>query len=124
MKRLRDVAVKHLYLYALLPPILAAILWITLPLAVLPHVEGLPHTLVLIAACVVSYFLLKAFLIGLVLVYKAFAPMSLRRSCRFTPTCSTYMIMAINKYGILIGVAKGLHRLFRCKPPNGGVDYP
>jgi putative membrane protein insertion efficiency factor len=45
-------------------------------------------------------------------------------SCRFTPTCSTYMIMAINKYGLLIGLFKGIRRLLRCKPPNGGEDYP
>ena len=60
----------------------------------------------------------------MVLAYKAFAPLSLRSRCRFTPTCSTYMIMAINKYGLFIGVGKGIGRVLRCKPPNGGVDYP
>ena len=57
-------------------------------------------------------------------MYKAFAPMSIRNRCRFEPTCSTYMIMAIIKYGLFIGVIKGIKRLFRCKPPNGGVDLP
>lgn len=50
--------------------------------------------------------------------------MSMRDSCRFIPTCSTYMIMAINKYGLIIGIIKGIKRLIRCKPPNGGIDYP
>jgi len=59
-----------------------------------------------------------------VLVYKAFAPIDVRRQCRFTPTCSTYMIMAVKKYGIIIGIIKGIRRILRCKPPNGGVDYP
>lgn len=70
------------------------------------------------------YFLLKYHAIGCVLMYKAFAPMSLRDRCRFEPSCSTYMIMAINKYGLFRGVVKGLKRIRRCHPPNGGVDYP
>ncbi|MBQ3572358.1 MAG: membrane protein insertion efficiency factor YidD [Clostridia bacterium] len=73
---------------------------------------------------IISYFLLKRSVIGAVLIYKAFAPMSVRDRCRFTPTCSTYMIMAINKYGLFRGVFKGIGRLLRCKPPNGGEDYP
>ena len=73
---------------------------------------------------IISYPLLKKFAIGLVLLYKAFAPMSLRKQCRFEPSCSTYMVMAINKYGLFIGVYKGIRRITRCCPPNGGVDYP
>ena len=57
-------------------------------------------------------------------MYKAFAPMEMRDRCRFVPTCSTYMIMAIKKYGIIRGVIKGIKRIRRCVPPNGGVDYP
>jgi putative component of membrane protein insertase Oxa1/YidC/SpoIIIJ protein YidD len=66
----------------------------------------------------------KRFLIGMVLMYKAFAPYSIRGQCRFEPSCSTYMFMALQKYGILIGVTKGICRICRCKPPYGGVDYP
>ncbi len=124
MKQLRDVAVKHLFTYALLPPVLAAILWISLSRLVLPRVGGVPRVLILVVAGVASYYLLKYFAVGLVLVYKAFAPMEVRNSCRFTPTCSTYMIMAINKYGLFFGVLKGFRRLLRCRPPNGGIDYP
>ncbi|MBR2321751.1 MAG: membrane protein insertion efficiency factor YidD [Clostridia bacterium] len=75
-------------------------------------------------AGVISYFLLKRFVIGLVLLYKVCAPMEVRGRCRFEPTCSTYMIMAILKYGLVYGVFKGIRRVLRCKPPNGGVDYP
>ena len=73
---------------------------------------------------VATYFLLKRFAIGLVLAYKAFAPLEVRARCRFTPTCSTYMIIAIKKSGLIFGVIKGIRRLRLCKPPNGGVDYP
>ncbi len=47
-----------------------------------------------------------------------------RLRCVFEPSCSEYMILAIQKYGWLRGVIKGIKRLLRCHPPNGGVDYP
>jgi putative membrane protein insertion efficiency factor len=46
-------------------------------------------------------------------------------SCRFTPTCSQYMILAIEKYGPIRGVWKGLWRIMRCHPFHpGGFDPP
>ena len=46
-------------------------------------------------------------------------------ACRFEPTCSEYMILAIEKYGLLVGVAKGIWRILRCNPLGGhGIDYP
>ncbi|MCL2062189.1 MAG: membrane protein insertion efficiency factor YidD [Firmicutes bacterium] len=57
-------------------------------------------------------------------LYQRFARDMLRMSCRFTPTCSQYMILAIKKYGWRRGVLKGIKRLARCKYPNGGEDYP
>ena len=47
-----------------------------------------------------------------------------RGSCRFNPTCSQYMILAIQKYGMLIGVSKGIQRLLKCHPysKHQGVD--
>lgn len=123
MKQIREVVVRHLFTYALFPPFLMAGLiygasrWY-------PLLSGWPRYLALAAFLIIGYFLLKRFTIGLVLVYKAFAPMSVRNACRFTPTCSTYMIMAINKYGLFIGIFKGIGRLLRCKPPYSGEDYP
>jgi uncharacterized protein len=47
------------------------------------------------------------------------------RQCRFQPTCSNYMIGAVQKYGALRGAAKGLWRICRCHPWNaGGFDPP
>jgi putative component of membrane protein insertase Oxa1/YidC/SpoIIIJ protein YidD len=34
------------------------------------------------------------------------------------------MLMAIDKYGVVRGVWKGINRILRCKYPNGGIDYP
>jgi len=46
-------------------------------------------------------------------------------SCRFYPTCSEYTIIAINKYGVLQGIIKGIYRILRCNPfSKGGIDFP
>ena len=37
-------------------------------------------------------------------------------SCRFTPSCSTYMADAIREHGALRGVGSVLRRLLRCHP--------
>ena len=43
--------------------------------------------------------------------------------CRFQPTCSQYTIEAIEKYGSLGGIRRGITRLVRCNPWNkGGFD--
>lgn len=65
----------------------------------------------------------KKAVIWLVKCYQHYAPDKVRLRCVFEPSCSEYMILAVNKYGLFRGVWKGIHRLFRCKPP-GGVDYP
>ncbi|PKQ68943.1 membrane protein insertion efficiency factor YidD [Raineya orbicola] len=43
-------------------------------------------------------------------------------SCRYTPTCSVYMIEAVKKHGVWKGVKLGLKRLSRCHP-WGGSGY-
>ena len=43
--------------------------------------------------------------------------------CKFYPTCSEYTKQAIEKYGILKGIAIGMWRIFRCNPfSKGGYD--
>ena len=67
----------------------------------------------------------KKLAIALVRTYqRAISPL-LGANCRFTPTCSQYMIGAIEKYGLLWGVAKGTWRILRCHPfHQGGHDPP
>lgn len=44
-------------------------------------------------------------------------------ACRYHPTCSNYMIVAIQKHSFL-GVLMGTARILRCNPfVKGGVDY-
>lgn len=38
--------------------------------------------------------------------------------CRFEPTCSNYMIDALKKHGIFLGLIMGMARIIRCNPLN------
>ena len=125
MKQIREVRVRDLITFLPLSTVLLAVLWVLFGVFSSVMIK-IPYVFypVLLISIVLTYYLLKRIAIGAVLMYKAFAPMSVRDNCRFTPTCSTYMIMAINKYGLFIGVIKGIKRITRCRIPNGGVDYP
>ena len=69
--------------------------------------------------------MVKRLVISLVRFYqKAISPL-FPSSCRYYPTCSTYTIMAIEKYGLLKGGLKAVWRILRCNPwSKGGIDYP
>ena len=43
-------------------------------------------------------------------------------TCRFSPTCSTYALEALKKYGLLKGGRLALRRIMRCHP-WGGSGY-
>ena len=43
-------------------------------------------------------------------------------TCRFSPTCSTYALEALKKYGLLKGGRLALRRVMRCHP-WGGSGY-
>lgn len=43
-------------------------------------------------------------------------------ACRFTPTCSQYMVEAIQKHGPFKGLYLGTRRILRCNP-WGGSGY-
>lgn len=67
---------------------------------------------------------MKSIIIALVQIYQHFAPDRVRNRCRFEPSCSEYMIRAVQKYGACRGVCKGVGRLCRCNIHNGGYDEP
>ncbi|MEM7549099.1 MAG: membrane protein insertion efficiency factor YidD [Bacteroidota bacterium] len=46
----------------------------------------------------------------------------LPRSCRFTPTCSSYSIHAIKKHGPIKGLLLSIRRISKCHP-WGGSGY-
>ncbi|MEM6820919.1 MAG: membrane protein insertion efficiency factor YidD [Verrucomicrobiota bacterium] len=44
------------------------------------------------------------------------------RTCRYEPTCSSYMIQALEKHGLLRGLYLGVKRILSCHP-WGGSGY-
>ena len=60
-------------------------------------------------------------LIHLIRLYQKI-PFSFHKSCRYTPTCSEYAIIAISKYGTIKGLILSIKRILRCAP-WGGMGY-
>lgn len=61
--------------------------------------------------------------VGLIRCYQILLSSWMPPRCRFYPSCSQYAAMAIEKYGLFRGAAKGVRRILRCHPWNeGGYD--
>ena len=68
--------------------------------------------------------LIQRLLIGLVQGYRWFLSPWLGSNCRFTPTCSTYALEALQTHGAGRGSALTLKRLMRCHPWCAGGHDP
>lgn len=69
----------------------------------------------------VQIWLRKLFLLP-VYFYRVFISPLTPPACRFTPTCSQYMVDAVLKHGIIKGGWLGIKRLCKCHP-WGGSGY-
>ncbi|MCC6395366.1 MAG: membrane protein insertion efficiency factor YidD [Bryobacterales bacterium] len=66
---------------------------------------------------------MRELLIALLRFYKRWISPLLPSACRFAPTCSEYMMQAVEKHGAAHGVWLGLKRLSKCHPfHQGGYD--
>ena len=66
---------------------------------------------------------MKQVLTWLVRGYQRFISPLLPPSCRYYPTCSTYMIQALQKHGAIKVPLMGIARILRCNPfVKGGLD--
>lgn len=61
-------------------------------------------------------------LLFLVWFYKIVISPLMPATCRFQPSCSSYMIEALKKHGPFYGLLLGLKRIGRCHP-WGGSGY-
>lgn len=60
--------------------------------------------------------------IGLIRLYKKLTAW-MPHVCRYHPTCSSYMLEAVQKYGVWRGIGLGCRRILRCHPFHpGGYD--
>jgi len=122
IKRPNISIIKGLFILA----IALAMLFFLLPCVLKMYIDTLEirMIMVLIASMIFLLVSMHRIIVWLILVYQKRAPKELRLACVFEPTCSEYMLKAIDKYGVWRGVNKGIGRLFRCHPPNGGKDEP
>ncbi len=65
---------------------------------------------------------MKKILIKMLRGYKKYISPHIGNNCRFSPTCSEYMMQAIEIHGAGKGLLLGTWRLFRCNP-FGRVGY-
>lgn len=65
---------------------------------------------------------MKKLFIKIIRIYQH-TPINTHNMCKYTPTCSSYMIDALNEYGLLKGGFMGFIRICRCNPfSKGGYD--
>lgn len=66
---------------------------------------------------------MKKIFIVIIKGYHKFISPLLPGACRFEPTCSVYMVEAIERFGIIRGLLLGIWRILRCNPfCRGGYD--
>jgi len=68
--------------------------------------------------------LLKSIFIMPIRFYRKFISPLFPPVCKYYPSCSTYAITAIERFGVIKGTILSVWRLLRCNPySNGGIDY-
>lgn len=65
---------------------------------------------------------MKKLLIKLIKIYQKI-PGNFHSSCKFYPSCSNYMLEALEKHGVVKGSFLGIKRILKCNPfSKGGYD--
>jgi putative membrane protein insertion efficiency factor len=65
----------------------------------------------------------RVLLIVLIRIYQQTFSILLGPACRFTPSCSSYAHLAIQRFGIIRGMRLAAQRILKCHPLHpGGYD--
>ncbi|MUH04700.1 membrane protein insertion efficiency factor YidD [Commensalibacter melissae] len=67
---------------------------------------------------------MKKLLIHSIDFYRLCISPFLGHNCRFNPSCSEYMKIAIEQHGVVKGILSGGWRILRCNPWNAGGNDP
>ena len=66
---------------------------------------------------------MKFLVLGLIKFYRRFISPLFPPKCKYYPTCSTYALEAVRRFGAVRGSALAVWRILRCNPWSmGGVD--
>ena len=66
---------------------------------------------------------MKRIAVGVIWLYRRFISPLFPPVCRYTPSCSAYMMEVIRKRGLVLGLLMGSWRILRCNPlSRGGYD--
>jgi len=58
-----------------------------------------------------------------VFAYRRWLSPMLPRRCKYEPSCSTYTVQAVERFGVLRGTVLACWRILRCNPfSHGGFD--
>lgn len=107
-------------------PLIALVVFIAqfIALCVIPYKKWWVAAIVLSVYSIIYIAVIaKKAIIWMVHLYQNLASDETRLKCVFEPSCSEYMILSVEKYGVIKGTAKGVNRLCRCGREHG-VDYP
>jgi putative membrane protein insertion efficiency factor len=67
--------------------------------------------------------MLKWPIIAMVWLYRLTLGPVMAGQCRFEPTCSQYMLDAVEKHGAIRGSWRGVRRVCRCHPFSGKSGF-
>lgn len=67
---------------------------------------------------------MKFIVLSLIKLYRKYISPLTPPKCKYYPTCSSYAITAVERFGAVRGSALALWRILRCNPWSmGGVDF-
>ncbi len=65
----------------------------------------------------------RTWLVVVIRIYQKLVSPGMSPNCRYQPTCSSYAVGSIERFGVLRGASLALRRIGRCHPlRSGGYD--